>query len=500
MSIPDNPEILLAQKAAHGDNEAFTALFQQYFQAVYNYAAALCNDPAEAEDLTQEAFIRAHTSLPQFGAPWNFRTWIFRMTRNLFLDELRKRRPVISLDDATLISAPLPSPESLVMLNDVAGRVRQTLNSLSARNKEALVLREIHGLSYAEIAEVLDTTPAYTKTLLARSRAEFQEAYGIRLLVEEPSEDCHEVGELLQLYHDGEISEGAEPFVREHLKTCQACQKRRNWLITQSGLLAALMPVLPPAGLAGRTLVRIGLHEKPGAPPPPPSPARRFDPLEFFRTHPWETILAGGGLVIIIGAGLFLFGLGWMFFFGPHGRFVATASPVATPFEFSVLPSGTPEDFLTANAPIVAADTLTPTQTPTPTFSPPMFLFTQNANCRRGPGTVYPVVTSFLDGRSVQIDGRNQSLPRWWWVLIPNSSQHCWVSDSAGTTEGDPESLPVKPAPPTPSVTPKPGVDFDKDGYPFGVDCDDKKDKIHPGAFETPGDGIDSNCNGKDDS
>src|SRR5688500_17264031 len=193
MSIPDNPEILLAQKAARGDSEAFATLFQQYFQAVYNYAAALCNDPAEAEDLTQEAFIRAHTSLPQFGPPWNFRTWIFRMTRNLFLDELRKRRPVISLDDATLVSAPMPSPESLAMLNDVAGRVRQTLNSLSTRNKEALVLREIHGLSYAEIADVLETTPDYTKTLLARSRAQFQEAYGIRLLVEEPSEDCHEV-------------------------------------------------------------------------------------------------------------------------------------------------------------------------------------------------------------------------------------------------------------------------------------------------------------------
>lgn len=505
MSMPEHPDLLLAQKAARGDGEAFTLLFQQNFQAVYNYAVALCGDSAAAEDLTQEAFIRAHRSLPDFGPPWNFRTWIFRMTRNLFLDELRRRRPETSLDDATLLAEPLPTPESRAILKDVAGRVRQTINSLSRRNREVLVLREIQGLSYGEIAEVLNTTPAYAKTLLARSRAEFQQAYGVQLLIEEPSPDCHEVTELLQLYHDGELSTSLEPFVREHLKTCEACQKRRQWLITQSGLLAALVPMLPSADLAGRTLGRIGLRPKPA-----PSQARAFRPMEFVRTHPWLTALGGGALLAAFGGGMLLV-LGWWFLTGPQ------RGPVATPtsLEFSLLPSATPEVFETANAPIVAGASETPSPTadggllieiisPTPTPTPvPMATFNRNANCRRGPGTVYGVTTSLLEGQQVRADGRDaQSL--WIYILVPGTQAHCWVALSSVQLNVPADVLPVIPAPPTPAptaTTKSAGpIDYDKDGFPAGKDCNDKNDKIYPGAPETPGDGIDSNCNGKDDT
>ena len=120
-----------------------------------------------------------------------------------------------------------------------------------------LVLREVHGLSYAEIAEVLNTTDAYVKTLLARARAQFQDAYGVQLLVEEPTEDCPEVAALLHNLHDGESLQGRERFVREHLDTCEACQRRRNWLVAQSSLLSLFIPVLPPAGLAERILAKI---------------------------------------------------------------------------------------------------------------------------------------------------------------------------------------------------------------------------------------------------
>ncbi|MCJ7435772.1 MAG: hypothetical protein MUO77_20010, partial [Anaerolineales bacterium] len=85
----------------------------------------------------------------------------------------------------------------------------------------------------------------------------------------------------------------------------------------------------------------------------------------------------------------------------------------------------------------------------TPTFTPiapppsiPTFTFTTNANCREGPSTVYEVDDSFLQGQNVQIDGRNQDQPRWWWVLKPSGS-HCWISDSTGTASGPTENAKV---------------------------------------------------------
>ncbi len=353
MTTVDNSEILLAQEAARGDKQAFAALFQKYFQAVYNYALVLCTDPAEAEDLTQEAFIRAHKSLPNFGPPWNFRTWIFRMTRNLFLDGLRKRRAEVPLDDAVRDPFPGASPESRAMLEDVAGRVRDTLDRLPPRSREALVLREIHGLAYAEIAEVLATTQAYVKTLLARSRLQFQEAFGIQLLIDEPTEDCHEVTGLLQAYHDGETTLDVELFVKGHLKTCEACQKRRQWLITQSGLLAALVPVPPPPGLAGAILGRLGISAS-LQPPAGGAPGRPH----FFRDHPWTIFFCAAAL---------LGGLGWLFYPGSHPPLRATPSSVRSRSTLVLLPSVTPLPLQTANEPDVAGGTATLFLAPTPT-------------------------------------------------------------------------------------------------------------------------------------
>jgi hypothetical protein len=126
----------------------------------------------------------------------------------------------------------------------------------------------------------------------------------------------------------------------------------------------------------------------------------------------------------------------------------------------------------TTSAPIVAAsptaakatptlisiltDTPTPFHTDTPTAQPLTLMLTQNAFCRKGPGTIYPDVTAFEAGQQLQVDGQNDFSPRWWWVRVPNSTLHCWVSDAAVQTSGPVEQAPVQPAPPTPTFTPPP--------------------------------------------
>ena len=82
--------------------------------------------------------------------------------------------------------------------------------------------------------------------------------------------------------------------------------------------------------------------------------------------------------------------------------------------------------------------------------SVPAFTFSKNAFCRKGPGLAYEDVTAFLQDTSVQIDGRNQEDPRWWWVLIPDTSAHCWVSDSTGSAAGILDDVNTIAAPPLP--------------------------------------------------
>lgn len=434
--MPDEIEVELIQRAVRGERQAFASLFEHYFQSVYNYALSLSNDPATAEDLTQEAFIKAHSHLPNFKPPWNFRSWIFRMTRNLFLDLIRGRREAYSFDDISPMPAPGPSPESRVMAGEGARRVRRALERLSVRNKEVLVLREVHGLSYDEIAEVLDTTQAYVKTLLARSRAQFQDAYGIQLLVEEPTEDCPEVSALLHNLHDGESLQGRERFVREHLNTCEACQRRRNWLVAQSSLLSMFIPVLPPAGVAERILAKI---ESLGS---VPKPSKVQDLVRQYRAP----LLIGTGAILV--SAIILMTALALYLTGPSQLVQATASAIPT----STLAPATPTPPATASAVPSFTPTLpvtaTVTLTPVPAVTEPTGEFTQNANCRKGPGTAYSVVTSLLQGQTVLIDGRNEG-STWWWIVLP-SGGHCWVSGVTVDVAGPVDDVPVVPAAPPP--------------------------------------------------
>jgi hypothetical protein len=155
-----------------------------------------------------------------------------------------------------------------------------------------------------------------------------------------------------------------------------------------------------------------------------------------------------------------------------------------------------------------------PVATAPPEFEPPeliplILVIQVGANCRQGPDVVYPVVNSALQGEEVQVLGKSQD-GQWWYSQVDQDK--CFISNVAGTPQGDLSLLTIIPAPPTPMPTktpvveqkPKPTqteaqVDDDGDGYPFGIDCNDKNANIHPGAVETKDDKVDSNCNGDDD-
>jgi RNA polymerase sigma-70 factor (ECF subfamily) len=284
-----NPDVGLVQKAAKGNRRAFTTLFNRYFQSVYNYALMLCRDPSLAEDLTQEAFIRAHNNLDRFGPPWNFRTWIFRLTHNHFIDLTRKERDVDPLEEGDRVISKDLGPELETQRGETADQVHNTLGGLLPGHREILVLRELHGFSYAEIGQILDISLSNVKVMIHRARGAFQEAYGTQLLIEDPAGECQEVAGLLHVLHDQEVTYDQERLVKEHLKVCEACQKRRDALIAQSMAFGALVPLVPPKGLADRILKQTTGGTGLG---PPQSPGKGMG-----------KILGYGGAAAALGAG-----------------------------------------------------------------------------------------------------------------------------------------------------------------------------------------------------
>jgi len=287
MAQPSTPDLQLVQKAVNGNRKAFTSLFNRYFQSVYNFALMLSRDPALAEDLTQEAFIRAHANLDRLGPPWNFRAWIFRLTRNYFTDLTRKDRNIDPLEEDTPVRSTGPGPERETMSREAANQVQNTLNKLTPQYREILVLRELNQFSYAEIGEILDIGDSNVKVSLHRARAAFQESYGIQLLLEDPEGECQEVTALLGALHDNEEMLDRDQFVRDHLKVCPECRERRQMLIAQSVAMGAFIPVIPPKALAKRILNKTGS----------PSPGPAIQKLDLIKG-----VFGYGGGAIVLGA------------------------------------------------------------------------------------------------------------------------------------------------------------------------------------------------------
>ena len=147
---------------------------RSYDTPVFNYILRLVGDRALAEDLTQEVFLRVYQGLPSFSLRSRFTTWMFQVTKNRVLDELRavERRPrtVVAIEDAPsleVLDTPLENLEEM-------DAVWRAINELSVDLRMALLLRDVVGLSYTEIADSLEVTLATVKWRIYKAREEVQ--------------------------------------------------------------------------------------------------------------------------------------------------------------------------------------------------------------------------------------------------------------------------------------------------------------------------------------
>ena len=186
MPLPQ-PDFGVLRKAQHGDERAFSLIVRAYQVPVYNYVLRLVGDRALAEDLTQEVFLRVFQGLPRFSHNSKFTTWLFQVTKNRVLDELRanERRPrgVVDIEDVPALVV-LDAPFERVEAIDAVWRA---VENLSVDLKMALLLRDIVGLSYTEIADSLECTLATVKWRIYKAREDVQLALareGIELFAE----------------------------------------------------------------------------------------------------------------------------------------------------------------------------------------------------------------------------------------------------------------------------------------------------------------------------
>ena len=169
------PDLGVLRKAQRGDERAFSLILRAYETPVFNYVLRLVGgDRALAEDLTQEVFLRVFQGLPKFSLRSKFTTWLFQVTKNRVLDELRasERRPraLVALDDI----APLEVLDQPVERLEEIDALWRAVENLSTDLKMALLLRDVVGLSYTEIADALEVTLATEKWRIYKAREEVQ--------------------------------------------------------------------------------------------------------------------------------------------------------------------------------------------------------------------------------------------------------------------------------------------------------------------------------------
>jgi RNA polymerase sigma-70 factor (ECF subfamily) len=159
----------LMQRVATGDLRAFDELVRRHQRSVWRAALRFTGDPAEAEDLAQDAFLKVLAAAPRYRPAGAFRGYLLTTVARTCLDWVRKRKPAV-LEAVPEIEDPAPKPDQSREVNERDRSIRRALAGLPERQRMAVILRYYEALGYAEIAQILEVTPKAVERLLWRAR------------------------------------------------------------------------------------------------------------------------------------------------------------------------------------------------------------------------------------------------------------------------------------------------------------------------------------------
>lgn len=170
--------------AMQGDQDAYASIVYAYQDSVYNLCYRILGERGEAEDAAQEAFLRAYLNLSRYDRERSFKTWVLSIASNYCIDRLRRRRlQWMSLDDEPVadrlaLHSADPEPEPATLDRERSQAIQKMLGELSPDYRAVVVLRYWYEYSYAEIADMLETTESAVKSRLFRARQALADKLG----------------------------------------------------------------------------------------------------------------------------------------------------------------------------------------------------------------------------------------------------------------------------------------------------------------------------------
>jgi len=227
---------MLAQRPR--TDRAFERLYRQHVREIYRYALVVLRSPEDAEDVTQTAFLNAYRACEHGKRPRSARNWLIAIAHELCLQRVRQEARLQKVTYEEHIEEAVPDEE-----RPTHDDVRRALGSLAFDERAALIMREVEGRSYAEIAQIQNVSAGAVETLIFRARRALREEL-------EGTLSCHEAERAISRRLDGQLARSKRRSLRRHLRECGDCARFDHSQRTQRAALRSLAKVPLPSSLS----------------------------------------------------------------------------------------------------------------------------------------------------------------------------------------------------------------------------------------------------------
>lgn len=255
-----SPDAALVAAARSGDRDAYAQLFERYHGRIYNYAYGIAGNPDDAGDIAQEAFVRMFQALPRLTGELNFSAYLYRTAHNAAMDAVKRRSRFAPPEALDLQMEPAlrADPERVTLVQQQQEQAWTAAFELSDNHRAILTLRELHDLSYQEIADIMEMPRATVGVLLSRARLKFKEAFRMSSIdTENLVKECRDMLPLLSAYIDDELDATKRERVETHLEDCAFCRLALEEMTESSKSYRVIVPLLPAASAEAATWARL---------------------------------------------------------------------------------------------------------------------------------------------------------------------------------------------------------------------------------------------------